>query len=104
MFWFKIPLWQRVVGALILGIILGLYWGDGAQNIKWIGDLFIKSIKMLVVPLIFFSLVAGVASIGDIRKLGSVGGRAMLLFLVTGADIGDFGSHHGDALAAGSWR
>lgn len=84
MFWFKIPLWQRVVGALILGIILGLYWGDGAQNIKWIGDLFIKSIKMLVVPLIFFSLVAGVASIGDIRKLGSVGGRAMLLFLVTG--------------------
>jgi Na+/H+-dicarboxylate symporter len=83
-FWFRIPLWQRVVAALILGIITGLVWGEGAVAIKWIGDLFIRAIKMLVVPLIFFSLVAGVASIGDIRKLGAVGGRAMLLFLVTG--------------------
>lgn len=83
-FWFRIPLWQRVIGALILGVITGLLWGEDAAAIKWIGDLFIRAIKMLVVPLIFFSLVAGVASIGDVRKLGSVGGRAMLLFLVTG--------------------
>jgi len=82
--WFRIPLWQRVIVALALGIVTGLVWGEGAASIKWIGDLFIRAIKMLVVPLIFFSLVAGVASIGDIRKLGSVGGRAMLLFLVTG--------------------
>ena len=59
--WFKIPLWQRVIGALILGVALGLFWGPEAASIKWIGDFFIKSIKMLVVPLIFFSLVAGVA-------------------------------------------
>lgn len=83
-FWFRIPLWQRVIVALILGVITGLIWGEGAVAIKWIGDLFIRAIKMLVVPLIFFSLVAGVASIGDLRKLGAVGGRAMLLFLVTG--------------------
>ena len=83
-FWFRIPLWQRVVAALALGIVAGLVWGEGAASIKWIGDLFIRSIKMLVVPLIFFSLVAGVASIGDLRKLGVVGGRAMLLFLITG--------------------
>ena len=83
-FWFRIPLWQRVIAALILGIITGLLWGEGAVAIKWIGDLFIRAIKMLVVPLIFFSLVSGVASIGDIRKLGAVGGRALLMFLVTG--------------------
>jgi Na+/H+-dicarboxylate symporter len=83
-FWFRIPLWQRVIAALVLGVITGLIWGEGAVAIKWIGDLFIRAIKMLVVPLIFFSLVAGVASIGDLRKLGAVGGRAMLLFLVTG--------------------
>ncbi|MEW4468180.1 dicarboxylate/amino acid:cation symporter [Parasphingorhabdus sp. JC815] len=83
-FWFKIPLWQRVIGALILGIITGFLWGPEAESIKWIGDFFIKSIKMLVVPLIFFSLVAGIAAIGNIRKLGSVGGRAMLLFIITG--------------------
>lgn len=82
--WFKIPLWQRVIGALILGVLVGSFWGPGAQSIKIIGDVFIGFIKMLVVPLIFFSLVAGVASIGDIRKLGAVGGRALLLFVVTG--------------------
>lgn len=82
--WFAIPLWQRVIGALVLGIIVGYVWGPGAESIKIVGDIFIAFIKMLVVPLIFFSLVAGVASIGDMRKLGSVGWRAMLLFVVTG--------------------
>ena len=82
--WFAIPLWQRVIGALILGVALGLFWGPESEAIKWIGDFFIKAIKMLVVPLIFFSLVAGVASIGDIRKLGAVGGRALALFVVSG--------------------
>ena len=83
--WFAIPLWQRVIAALILGIATGLIWGPGAESIKIVGDIFIAFIKMLVVPLIFFSLVAGVASIGDLRKLGSVGWRAMLLFVATTA-------------------
>ncbi len=83
-FWFKIPLWQRVIAALVLGVITGLIWGPESETIKWIGDFFIKAIKMLVVPLIFFSLVAGVAALGDLKKLGSVGGRAMLLFVITG--------------------
>jgi len=82
--WFEITLWQRVVTALILGVLTGWAWGPDAENIKWIGDFFIKAIKMLVVPLIFFSLVSGVAAIGDLRKLGAVGGRALLLFVVTG--------------------
>ncbi len=83
-FWFAIPLWQRVIAALALGIVTGLLWGPEAQSIKIIGDIFIAFIKMLVVPLIFFSLVSGVAAIGDLRKLGAVGGRAALLFLITG--------------------
>ena len=83
-FWFATPLWQRVIAALVLGILVGYLWGPGAESIKWIGDLFIAAIKMLVVPLIFFSLVSGVAAIGDLRKLGAVGGRAVLLFIITG--------------------
>lgn len=82
--WFAIPLWQRVIGALILGVAAGLFFGESAASIKIVGDIFIAFIKMLVVPLIFFSLVAGVASIGDLRKLGAVGSRAMILFIVTG--------------------
>ena len=82
--WFAIPLWQRVIAALVLGIITGRLWGPDAESIKIIGDVFIAFIKMLVVPLIFFSLVSGVAAIGDLRKLGAVGGRALLIFVVTG--------------------
>lgn len=82
--WFKIPLWRRVIASLLLGIVVGWFWGPGAESIKIIGDVFVGFIKMLVVPLIFFSLVAGIASIGDLRKLGSVGWRALLLFIVSG--------------------
>ena len=81
--WFGSPLWKRVVVALLLGIATGFAVGEDIVAIKWIGDLFIRLIKMLVVPLIFFSLVGGVAALGDIRKLGSVGGRAMGLFVGT---------------------
>lgn len=82
-YWFSSALWKRVVAALILGIVVGLYWGVGAESIKWIGDLFIRAIKMLIVPLIFFSLVSGVAALGDLKKLGSVGSKALLLFVTT---------------------
>lgn len=99
--WFRFPLWQRVIAALILGIIVGRIWGPGAESIKIIGDVFIAFIKMLVVPLIFFSLVSGVASIGDLRKLGSVGWRAMLLFVVTGQIAVWLGLMLGTLLAPG---
>ncbi|TRD12120.1 dicarboxylate/amino acid:cation symporter [Erythrobacter insulae] len=81
--WFGIKLWQRVLGALVLGIVAGLYLGEAAESIRWIGDLFIRAIRMLIVPLIFFSLVSGIAALGDLKKLGSVGGKALGLFLFT---------------------
>jgi Na+/H+-dicarboxylate symporter len=82
--WFAIPLWQRVLAALVLGGVTGFLWGPGAESIKIVGDVFIDFIKMLIVPLIFFSVVSGVAAIGDLGRLGSVGWRAVLLFVVTG--------------------
>lgn len=81
--WFAAALWKRVILALVLGVFTGFLVGEEIVAIKWIGDLFIRLIKMLVVPLIFFSLVGGVAAIGDLKKLGSVGGRAMVLFMGT---------------------
>ncbi|MEE4200846.1 dicarboxylate/amino acid:cation symporter [Erythrobacter sp.] len=82
--WFRIPLWQRVIAALVLGAITGFLWGPGAESIKIVGDVFIDFIKMLIVPLIFFSIVSGVTSIGNLGRLGSVGWRAILMFVLTG--------------------
>lgn len=50
---------------------------------EWIGLLFLQLIKMVVVPLVFFSLVVGVASLGDFRKLGRIGGRTLIYFTAT---------------------
>ncbi|MEL7447129.1 MAG: dicarboxylate/amino acid:cation symporter [Pseudomonadota bacterium] len=81
--WLGIRLWKRVLGALVLGIIAGFVLGEDAESIRWIGDLFIRAIKMLIVPLIFFSLVSGIAALGDLKKLGNVGGKALMLFVFT---------------------
>lgn len=81
--WFATALWKRVALALVLGVLAGILLGERAESIRWIGDLFIRAIKMLVVPLIFFSLVSGIVSVGDLRRLGNVGGRALSLFLLT---------------------
>ena len=45
--WFAIPLWQRVVAALILGILTGWLWGPGAESIKIIGDVFVDFINLI---------------------------------------------------------
>jgi len=50
---------------------------------EWIGRLFLSMIKMVVVPLVFFSLVVGIASLGDVRKLGRMGGRTLGFFMTT---------------------
>ena len=81
--WFASALWKRVLFAMVCGVIVGTLMGESAESLKWIGDLFIRAIKMLVIPLIFFSLVSGMTAVGDIGRLGSVGGKALLIFMTT---------------------
>ncbi|WP_294211796.1 dicarboxylate/amino acid:cation symporter, partial [uncultured Sphingomonas sp.] len=81
--WFAIPLWQRVVGGLILGVALGLLWPDAAGAIRLVGDLFVRLIKMLVVPVVLVTIAAGIATLGDPRRLGSIGLRTVGLFAAT---------------------
>lgn len=77
--------------GFIVGAILNLFVTDPfikntilINNVFYLGgNVFIKLMKMLVVPLVFCSIVVGVASISDIRKLGTIGGRAILIYLTT---------------------
>jgi len=89
--WFGIVLWKRVILGMALGAVAGLLLGEHAQQIKWIGDIFIRLIRMLIVPLVFATIVAGVVSIGDVRRLGGIGAKTILLYLVVtlvGASLG----------------
>ncbi|NLP17990.1 MAG: dicarboxylate/amino acid:cation symporter [Firmicutes bacterium] len=77
-------LWQKVLIGFLIGAILGLFIPQLAA-LKPVGDLFIRLIKMLIAPMVFASLVVGASSIGDIRKLGRVGGKTIVYFLLTTA-------------------
>ena len=93
----KINLGNWILISMILGLIVGLilnfYVTDPfikdiilIDNVFFLGgNLFIKLMKMLVVPLVFCSIIVGVTSISDIRKIGAIGGRAILIYLITTA-------------------
>ena len=89
----------KVLLGVLLGILLGLAINLMGLNVSghWVqdyvvdglflvvGKMFINALKMLVVPLVFFSLICGVCGIGNINTLGRVGGKAFLLYLMTTA-------------------
>ena len=110
--WFRIDLWKRVIAFLILGIIVGLVLrntmgaeagGEFATNwIKPWGDAFLRLIKMLIVPLIFTTLVAGVVAMGDPEKLGSLGIKALATYFGTTAVAVTLGLVMGTIVQPGS--
>ena len=80
-----VPLWGRVFVALFVGAVVGFLLPDAVGLTKWLGDVFIRLIKMLVVPLIFTTLVSGVVAMGDPKRLGSLGAKTIFIYMLTTA-------------------
>ncbi|MFH2037432.1 MAG: cation:dicarboxylase symporter family transporter [Candidatus Zixiibacteriota bacterium] len=78
----NIILIAMVLGA-VLGVVGGYYFGDYLIHIKFLGTIFLNALKMIVIPLIVASMIIGVTSLGDIRKLGKTTGKTLLYYLVT---------------------
>lgn len=70
----------QVLVAVSLGVLLGVEAPATAKALKPIGDTFINLVKMVITPIIFLTIVHGIASMADLRKLGRVGGKALLYF------------------------
>nr|WP_255710765.1 MULTISPECIES: dicarboxylate/amino acid:cation symporter [unclassified Mycetohabitans] len=75
-------LYVQVLFAIALGILLGHYHPQLAIQMKPLGDAFIKLIKMVIGPIIFCTVVSGIAGMQDMKKVGRVGGKALLYFEV----------------------
>ncbi len=73
----------QVIAAVILGVTLGIVTPEFAQALKPLGDTFINLVKMVVAPIVFLTIVTGIASVSDLRKLGRVGGKAFVYFTAT---------------------
>ena len=75
-------LYIQVLVGLIAGVLLGHFWPTVGVELKPLGDLFIKMIRMVLAPIIFASVVVGIARMGSIKETGRVGAKAMLYFEV----------------------
>jgi aerobic C4-dicarboxylate transport protein len=75
-------LYARVLVGIVAGVLVGFFFPVFAQSMKPLGDGFIKLIRMMISPIIFLSVVVGIANIGDTRKLGRVGLKALFYFEV----------------------
>jgi aerobic C4-dicarboxylate transport protein len=75
-------LYIQVLFAIVVGVVLGHFWPETGAAMKPLGDGFIKLIKMLIAPIIFCTVVVGIAGMEDMKKVGRVGGKALLYFEV----------------------
>ena len=75
-------LYVQVLFAIFCGVMLGVFYPKLAVDMKPFGDGFIKLIKMIIAPVIFCTVVAGIAGMQDMKKIGRVGGKALLYFEV----------------------
>ncbi|PLR76218.1 glutamate/aspartate:proton symporter GltP [Bacillus sp. V3-13] len=72
----------QVLTAIFIGVMVGLIWPGVGKEMKPIGDTFINAVKMVIAPIIFLTIVLGIAKMGDMKKVGKVGGKAFIYFEV----------------------
>ena len=73
-------LYAQVLTAIVIGVLLGHFWPQAGEAMKPLGDGFIKLIKMIIAPIIFCTVVIGIAGMEDMKKVGKTGGLALLYF------------------------
>lgn len=77
-------LWAILAGA-VAGIACGWLFGERMQAVAWLGELFLNALKMVILPLIIAAVISGIGSLGDVRKLGQLGGLTVLYYALTTA-------------------
>jgi Na+/H+-dicarboxylate symporter len=78
---------NRILAGIVAGIVLAflgvLVFGESMAVFGWLGDFFLKALKMVIVPLVVASMIVGITSLGDVRRLGRLGGFTVLYYLAT---------------------
>ena len=81
--WFGTALWKRVLAFLFLGVLFALVAPQATPYVQFIGDLFVRAIRMLVAPIVLVTIASGITTLADPRRLGSLGGRTICMFALT---------------------
>ena len=75
--WFATALWKRVLAALALGLVFAFVWPSATPAVAFMGDLFVRAIRMLVAPIVLVTIASGITSLADPKRLGGLGGRTI---------------------------
>lgn len=89
--WKEVPLYFKIFIMMILGAIVGAAAGERILAVSFLGDVYIELLKMLVVPLVFFSIVNGVTKLADPKEFGRLGGYVILYYMITTLMAAAFG-------------
>ncbi|WP_372647490.1 dicarboxylate/amino acid:cation symporter [Draconibacterium sp.] len=79
----KIKLHWQILIALVLAVLFGYFAPDATRYTSWIGDIFLRALKMVIIPLILSSIISGVTSMGEGKNLGRLGFKTMIYYLGT---------------------
>jgi len=79
----KIKLHWQILIALVLAVLFGYYIPHGVKYVSWVGDIFLRALKMIIIPLVFSSIISGVSSIGGGKNLGRLGIKTLFYYLST---------------------
>ncbi|WP_320052002.1 dicarboxylate/amino acid:cation symporter [uncultured Acetobacteroides sp.] len=77
----KIELYWQILIAFVLAILFGIFFKNQVHYVAWMGVVFIKALKMIIIPLIFASMISGVSNIGDAKNLGRLGAKTVAYYL-----------------------
>ncbi|SDA45835.1 Na+/H+-dicarboxylate symporter [Pseudomonas sp. NFPP33] len=97
----RVPLWQQILVGLVLGVVVGMLFKSLALALAPVGALFLNAIKMLIVPLVFVSLVAGITAMSDSAKLGRISVKTIAIYLITTAFAVSIGLAFGTLFSPG---
>ena len=79
----KLKLHWQILIAFILAVLFGYFVPQGVKYVTWIGDIFLRALKMVIIPLVFSSIISGVTSMGDGKNLGRLGFKTISYYLAT---------------------
>jgi len=79
----KMAIYWQIIIALVLGLVFGLWFPDYVDYVGWMGEVFIRSLKMVIVPLILTSVISGIVNIGSLKKIGKIGIKTIGYYITT---------------------
>lgn len=79
----RIKLHWQILIALVLGVLFGIFFSEHVAYVAWTGEIFLRALRMIIIPLVFSSIVTGVANIGNARNIGLLGAKTMGYYLAS---------------------